>query len=192
MKRIDAPGHVNNRFHDGNPTLGMQGTILSADWLNTVQEELAGTIEKSGMVLDKYDNNQLYEAINKLAKNQFNESLAIKDKPLSIKVNTDLIESDLTTSLINTTEIIEVRYALSVTSNISAGLGISVYLNNKEILTESYLLPKDRPIRIRLTDIIKVEKGTNKLSLRWTADADGDDNIVKVSNRYLYLREVKT
>jgi len=45
MKRIDAPGHVNNRFHDGYPSFVMHGSFLSAVWLNTVQEELGGTFE---------------------------------------------------------------------------------------------------------------------------------------------------
>jgi predicted RecA/RadA family phage recombinase len=36
----DAPGHVNNDFSAGNPSLGVAGTTIEPAWLNMVQREL--------------------------------------------------------------------------------------------------------------------------------------------------------
>jgi len=46
-------------FIDGNPGTNTKGTIIAAAWLNAVQEELAGTIEGLGGVLDPMNNGQL-------------------------------------------------------------------------------------------------------------------------------------
>lgn len=64
MHRIDAPGNSNNTFIEGNPTLGIPATTLSADFLNAVQEEMAYTIEQAGLVLDKNDNTQFKQAVD--------------------------------------------------------------------------------------------------------------------------------
>lgn len=50
-------------FQDGDPTTGSLGTVISADWLNTVQAELLNAIEASGMVLDKTKTDQLKDSI---------------------------------------------------------------------------------------------------------------------------------
>lgn len=63
MHRVDAPGHLGNRFFDGNPQAGQEATALTADWHNAVQEELANLIEYAGIALDKNDNEQLRDAI---------------------------------------------------------------------------------------------------------------------------------
>lgn len=43
MKRIDSDGATeNNLFTEGNPATGTPATVVSADWLNHVQEELVG------------------------------------------------------------------------------------------------------------------------------------------------------
>jgi len=53
MHRIDSDGSVNNRFSEGNPSLGVEGTKVTADWLNDVQEAIAYVIESSGLELEK-------------------------------------------------------------------------------------------------------------------------------------------
>lgn len=63
MKRIDAPGHDGNRFVGGNPLLGVNGTIVSPDWLNNVQEELATVVEVEGGTLDGTSFDQVHQAI---------------------------------------------------------------------------------------------------------------------------------
>lgn len=63
MHRIDGPGNVANRFSQGDPTVGQQATMVTADWANAVQEEIAHVIEEAGIVLDKASSTQLYEAL---------------------------------------------------------------------------------------------------------------------------------
>jgi hypothetical protein len=49
-------------FSDGDLGLGVQGTVLDDDWLNAVQEEIAGVIEACGIALVKGTNTQLIAA----------------------------------------------------------------------------------------------------------------------------------
>lgn len=65
MFRIDSPGAtVDNKFTDGNPALGIPATDVSDEWLNSIQEEIAYTIEQSGIALNKASTTQLNAAIN--------------------------------------------------------------------------------------------------------------------------------
>ena len=67
MHRIDVstalPGGV---FTEGDPTIPVAATEVSADWLNAVQAEIVGVIEGAGIVLAKADNSQLLAAIRAL------------------------------------------------------------------------------------------------------------------------------
>lgn len=63
MHRIDTSGNVDNRFHPGNPATGQQATLIDADWLNAVQEEIVGVILAANLNLEKGTNDQLAEAI---------------------------------------------------------------------------------------------------------------------------------
>jgi hypothetical protein len=53
-------------FTEGDPTSATPATVVSADWLNAVQEELAYVIEQAGITLDKTSRTQLKSAIDKL------------------------------------------------------------------------------------------------------------------------------
>ena len=67
MHRIDGPGAApGNLFTEGNPSSAVPATVVTADWMNAVQEEIAGVIEGAGDTLDKPDNGQLAAAINTL------------------------------------------------------------------------------------------------------------------------------
>jgi hypothetical protein len=60
MFRIDSEGAtLDNKFTEGDPSLGVPATVVSADFLNAVQEELAGFVEYNGLTLNKLDSNQL-------------------------------------------------------------------------------------------------------------------------------------
>lgn len=66
MKRIDnSTATVDNLFTEGNPLSATPATILAAEWLNVLQEEIAHVIEESGGTLDQTgtDKEQLYTAI---------------------------------------------------------------------------------------------------------------------------------
>jgi hypothetical protein len=55
-------------FTNGNPALGAPATIVDADWMNALQEELAYVIEQSGLVLNKLDRTQLFQALGRLTR----------------------------------------------------------------------------------------------------------------------------
>jgi hypothetical protein len=67
MFRIDSetatPDH---KFTEGNPVIPVPATTVTADWLNSVQEELAYVIEQADMELDKGNTTQLRAAIHAL------------------------------------------------------------------------------------------------------------------------------
>lgn len=74
MKRIDtvnARPNVNgagkNGFHDNNDISGQEATYLSPSWCNTLQEELANTIEGFGQPLDPNNNAQLLSVLRLIA-----------------------------------------------------------------------------------------------------------------------------
>lgn len=50
-------------FTEGNPSGATLATVVTADWANALQEEIANVIEGRGITLDKTQNNQLLEAI---------------------------------------------------------------------------------------------------------------------------------
>lgn len=65
MFRIDGPGATeDNKFTDGDPANGTRATIVSDEWLNAVQEELAKAIEEGGQSLDKTNSGQLSKSLN--------------------------------------------------------------------------------------------------------------------------------
>lgn len=64
MFRIDSEGAtVDNKFTEGDPQLGVPATVVSADWLNSTQEEIAQFIEYIGATLNKLDDNQLQSSL---------------------------------------------------------------------------------------------------------------------------------
>lgn len=62
MRRISGAGHVNNLFV--NETATKPPTEVTADWLNTIQEELVAIVLAAGIELDNADNTQVLQAIN--------------------------------------------------------------------------------------------------------------------------------
>lgn len=70
MHEINGSTAVNNHFVDGTST--QSGTIVSADWLNTVQDEICNLITAVGIPLNSSDNDdkkQLVSAVNKFIAN---------------------------------------------------------------------------------------------------------------------------
>ncbi|ERS04789.1 hypothetical protein Q673_06080 [Marinobacter sp. EN3] len=60
MFRIDGPGATpDNKFSEGDPANGTRATVVTDEWLNSVQEEVAQSIEGDGQVLEKSDSTQL-------------------------------------------------------------------------------------------------------------------------------------
>ncbi|MES2613876.1 MAG: hypothetical protein V4591_03210 [Bdellovibrionota bacterium] len=70
MHEITGSTAVNNHFVDGSST--QSGTVVSADWLNTVQDEICNLITSVGIPLNAKDNDdrkQLIAAMTKLIAN---------------------------------------------------------------------------------------------------------------------------
>lgn len=67
MHRIDAPGHIGNRFSDGNPAVGQQSTMVDAAFMNGCQETIAYVVEQANLALVKGDYTKLYAAILAIA-----------------------------------------------------------------------------------------------------------------------------
>lgn len=64
MHRIDGEGATaDNKFTEGNPSTGAIATAVTADWLNSAQEEIIAVLVAAGVVPAKADNGQLLEAI---------------------------------------------------------------------------------------------------------------------------------
>ena len=60
MFRIDGPGATpDNKFSEGDPASGTRATVVTDEWLNAVQEEIAHALEAEGVTLDKEDSGQL-------------------------------------------------------------------------------------------------------------------------------------
>lgn len=75
MKRIsgvtsvaDLFGTGKNGYRDGDKAQGILGTVVLADALNNLQEEVASFIEAQGIVLDGNDKTQLAQAISRSIK----------------------------------------------------------------------------------------------------------------------------
>ena len=67
MHRIDCPTATpDNKFTEGDPTIPVAATTVTADWLNAVQEELAAVIAGAELSLDKANNAQLLQALHKI------------------------------------------------------------------------------------------------------------------------------
>lgn len=67
MHRIDVPtATVDNLFSEGDPSLGVPATVVAADWLNDLQENICHLIEVSGEDLNKGVSEDLYNAIIRL------------------------------------------------------------------------------------------------------------------------------
>lgn len=66
MKRVDAPGHDDGKFTEGNPALGIPATVLSASMMNNIMEELISIVDDAGTDLDENDYTQVLDAVKTL------------------------------------------------------------------------------------------------------------------------------
>lgn len=63
MDRINADGHVGHRFVEEDLSVFRRPTQLSADWFNSVQEEIVSVINAAGINLDVSQEDQLLQAL---------------------------------------------------------------------------------------------------------------------------------
>ncbi|MDI7238749.1 hypothetical protein [Providencia huaxiensis] len=81
-------------FHDGDPTTGQLGTIVTALWLNNVQAatrdvqaEIKNVLAKAGMTPDPKKTNQLADAISQIVSSGNYASTAYVDNGLNKKID---------------------------------------------------------------------------------------------------------
>ncbi|WOB99262.1 MULTISPECIES: hypothetical protein [unclassified Providencia] len=91
MPPINTP---DSAFHDGDPTTGQLGTIVTALWLNNVQSatrdvqlEIKNVLAKAGIQPDPKKNNQLAEAISQIIGSGNYASTAYVDNGLNKKID---------------------------------------------------------------------------------------------------------
>ncbi len=64
MHRIDGEGATSEgKFTEGNPSTGAPATVVTADWLNSLQEEIISVLTEAGVTLNKASTTQLRDAI---------------------------------------------------------------------------------------------------------------------------------
>lgn len=101
MHRIDDPAAVTSLpqpaqqgtpgfFTGGNPASGQAATVVSADYMNAVQEEICYVIEAAGIVLSKVDRTQLYQALQRLTRIRLYQDFAWYIGPSGNDVNDGL------------------------------------------------------------------------------------------------------
>ena len=83
-----AAGVSSGYFTEGDPQTATPATVVSADWLNAVQEELVYAITQAGIALSKTDRTLLKQAIEKLASQGPVASKAYADSPYTMAAGT--------------------------------------------------------------------------------------------------------
>lgn len=100
MFRIDSDGAtVDNRFTEGNPSASIPATVVSAEILNSFQEEIIKPITEMGIALDKGNEGQLYQALLLLALNG-GRKLSYKSEILNNSTSIDLEDTNDSNSLL--------------------------------------------------------------------------------------------
>ena len=84
MDKIDhATATLDQEFTEGNPQTAVKPTVVTAKWLNGIQNELANFIQSRGITLDAEDETQLIQALDLL-----NESANLSFSILNDQTNT--------------------------------------------------------------------------------------------------------
>lgn len=63
MKRTTAEANDGNRYTEGNPALGIPATVVGAEEMNNIQEEIVNVVLDAGLTLNGSDEDQLLEAL---------------------------------------------------------------------------------------------------------------------------------
>lgn len=96
---LPTPGAVGatvGYFTEGDPNTATPATVVSADWLNAVQEELVGVIEGLGITLDKTSQSQLLAALKRLSGQGDITNKATADSPYTMALGAQQLVVDTT------------------------------------------------------------------------------------------------
>ena len=90
MDRVNSPGHIvvdgKRQFYDGDPhpQPDRPATVLQAEFLNSVQDEICGFIESEGIELNALKKDQLKKAIRKTLMAQVNPTITALRKVITV------------------------------------------------------------------------------------------------------------
>ena len=93
MHRIDGPGAVNNKFTEGDPAVPQMATVVTANWLNDMQENICRVLEAVGITPVKGDYEQLRLAIALLSGSGLVGEIRLWGSP-NLPSNGDWLECD--------------------------------------------------------------------------------------------------
>lgn len=68
MDRINHSSAPNRRWVAKDPNIPNSGTVITKDWLQSIDDELINLIERAGIEPDSNDLEQIYEAVDEIAK----------------------------------------------------------------------------------------------------------------------------
>lgn len=68
MKRTSAEGNSSGRYTEGNPATGVPATVVGAEEMNNLQEELVNIVLDAGIALDGSTEDQVLTAIKSIMK----------------------------------------------------------------------------------------------------------------------------
>jgi len=96
MHLIDTPTATRDgHFTEGDPLIPLPATVVSADWLNAVQDEIASLVEAAQLPLDKRDNTQLRAAVQKLIAAAVLDAVKVDGKTLFLNKGGALTVEDV-------------------------------------------------------------------------------------------------
>jgi len=126
MKRTTAEANDNNRYSEGNASLGIPATVVGAEELNNIQEEIANVVDDAGITLNGADEEQLLEAIKiLLARGGDQLKVAIANNQASVANVTGLVFDKLVTK--GVTFSFDIYRATSLANMSEVGIGFATY-----------------------------------------------------------------
>lgn len=73
MHKTKGADNVNGQFRDTSSQTGQQGTVVDADWLNTVQNELVNLLVDNGVSLNDNNDGQIAALLHNVLRGIFNQ-----------------------------------------------------------------------------------------------------------------------
>ena len=156
MRKIDGPGNVSNEFVDYDPISNPQGTVVTADFMNDVQNELIEIQDDAGVAEAPGTDAQILKLI------KFN----------AIKYSKNIGEYFWLEENKNPSE-----FVLATPDNFFPAINLSKININSDITTANYplLVPYLRALKLKYLD------GTGSEVTSWTATVSGSNITMPTS-----------
>lgn len=164
----DLHGAGKDGWRDGNKALGIPATVVTAEFLNSLQEEVANVIEGQGITLDVGDKTQLKQAIELMVKGG--------DYKASVRVaSTAAINLAAPGANIDGVAMVAGNRFLEKDNATLANRGI--YIWNGAAVAATRALDADTGAEFNGGAIIPVEEGTVNADTNWQVTNDGTVTI---------------